>query len=489
VTSTVDVAFVLRGRVVEDPVVEHRAGDLVFRTPDPHALLGELPLTSRVGMADLHAITIDEIVDFLAEVGDRLRLSANAHLQAALSVTARASNLTDAVVESVYEHQLVRFFRRERMLEAIDRRIGRAYLEGWVDETDADGRNVRVRAFGARTTHVVAGNSPGVTAQTVVRNALTRGDAIIKTPANDPVTAVAILRTMVDVDPDHPVTRHVSALHWRGGDARVEQVALSSPNIDKIVAWGGSAAIEHAASYVGPGVELIALDPKISIALLGTDVVTDPATGAEAARRLAIDVGTMNQEACVNARIAYVDVEGLDDPAPAIRELASMVFEALQQLPASVSTPVDHLPAELRDEVETALLLGEPEVVGGGTGAGGVLVSWDGRPVDFSASLAARYVNLVPVHGFDGVLERVSSTTQTCGVFPAALRERLRDPLALAGVQRIATLGTAAGGGDHQAIPQDGIEVLRRMCRWIVDEADRTRGPDDSEPRTLDSDH
>jgi hypothetical protein len=30
----------------------------------------------------------------------------------------------------------------------------------------------------------------------------------------------------------------------------------------------------------------------------------------------------------------------------------------------------------------------------------------------------------------------------------------------------------AAGGGDNQAIPQDGIEVLRRMCRWIVDEGD-----------------
>jgi hypothetical protein len=168
-----------------------------------------------------------------------------------------------------------------------------------------------------------------------------------------------------------------------------------------------------------------------------------------------------------------VEVEGLDDPAPAIRAFASEVFAALQQLPASQSSAVDHLPAQLRDEVETALLLGEPEVVGGGTGAGGVLISWDGRPVDFSDCLAARYVNLVPVRRFDDVVERVSSTTQTCGVFPAALRVRLRDLLALAGVQRIATLGTAAGGGDHQAIPQDGIEVLRRMCRWIVDEADR----------------
>jgi hypothetical protein len=470
---TVDVPFVIRGRVVDDRSIEHRSGNLVFRTPDPHALLSELPLASRVGMADLHAISIDEIVDFLSALGARLRLVHNEHLQEAFSLTVNASNLTEAVVRSTYEEQLARFFQAERIQEAIDRRLGRSYLEGWVREPSIDGRDLRVRAFGARTTHVVAGNSPGVSAQTIVRNAITRSDAIIKTPANDPVTAVAILRTMVDLDPDHPVTRHVSALHWRGGDELVEQVAFTSPNIDKIVAWGGVSAIKHVAKYVGPGVELIALDPKISVSLLGSSVITDPMVRAEAARRLAADVGTMNQEACVNSRIAYLEIGKLDDPEPDVRAFAAQVFDELQNLPEAQSTSVERLPAELRDEVEAALLVGEPEVVGGGTGAGGVLISSDGRPVDFSAFLAARYVNLVPVGSLADVLGRVSSTTQTCGVFPVELREAMREELALAGVQRVATLGMAAGGGDNQAVPQDGIEVLRRMCRWIVDESDR----------------
>jgi Acyl-CoA reductase (LuxC) len=474
--QAVDVPFVIRGRIVEGSSLEYRSGNVVFRTPDPHTLLSELPLASRVGMADLHSISIDDIVDFLAALGDRLRLAHNEHLQDAFAVTVNASNLTEAVVRATYDEQLARFFQPERIHEAIEHRLGRAYLEGWVDEPQVDGRNLRVRAFGARTTHVVAGNSPGVSAQTIVRNAITRSDAIIKTPANDPVTAVAILRTMVDLDPEHPLTRHVSALHWRGGDELVEQVAFTSPTIDKLVAWGGVAAIKHVAKYVGPGVELIALDPKISISLLGREIVTDAAIRTEAARRLAIDVGMMNQEACVNSRIAYVEVGGLENPEPGLRDFAAQVFAELQNLPAAQSTPVDRLPPELRDEVDAALLIGEPEVVGGGTGAGGVLISWDGRPVDYSAFLAARYVNLVPVARMDDVLERVSSTTQTCGAFPVALRETLRDRLALAGVQRVTTLGTAAGGGDNQAIPQDGIEVLRRMCRWIVDEADRTRG-------------
>jgi hypothetical protein len=469
-SRTVDVPFVIRGRVFSDLAVEHRSGNVVFRTPDPHALLAELPLSSRVGMADLHRISIDEIIDFLAELGDRLRLKTNMHLQQAFSLTVGASNLTEDVLRWTYEQQLASFFQRQRIVDAIDRRLGRAYLEGWVHEPSVDGRDQRVRAFGARTTHIVAGNSPGVSAQTIVRNAITRSDAIIKTPSNDPVTAVAIVRTMIDIDADHPLTRHISALHWRGGEETIERVVFSAPNVDKIVAWGGAPAIKHAAKFVGPGIELIALDPKISISLIGRAAVADSAARADAAQRLALDVGLLNQEACVSSRIAFVEVGDAAGAEESIREFASAVFQAIQALPADYSTPVERLPPLLRDEVEAALLVGEPEVIGGGTGKGGVLISWDGRPVDYTAYLAARYVNLVPVANIRSVLDGISSTTQTCGVYPPSLRETLRDDLALAGVQRVKVLGS--GVGDNQAIPQDGIEVLRRMCRWIVDEGE-----------------
>jgi hypothetical protein len=277
---------------------------------------------------------------------------------------------------------------------------------------------------------------------------------------------------MVDLDPDHPLTKHVSVLHWRGGDDVVEQVAFAAPNIDKIVAWGGHSAIKHVARYVGPGVELIALDPKLSISILGREVLDDPRTGGEAATRLAMDVGLMNQEGCVNARVAYVEVGADDDWRPALRAFADAVHQEIQELPLRFSSPADRIPAQLRDEIDAAMLTGEPEVVGGGTRAGGVLISWDGRPVDYTGFLAARYVNLVPLVSIDDVLDGISSVTQTCGVYPPDLRLEMRDKLALAGVQRVVTLGGAAANGNNQAVPQDGIEVLRRMCRWIVDEGD-----------------
>ena len=105
-------------------------------------------------------------------------------------------------------------------------------------------------------------------------------------------------------------------------------------------------------------------------------------------------------------------------------------------------------------------------------------MSPEAEPVDFAAELGARYVNLVPVEGFDDVVERLSAVVQTVGVYPDSLREMLRTDLALAGVQRIVTLGGAVNLWGNQTLPQDGIEVLRRMCRWIVDEVDTEFEPE-----------
>ena len=97
-----------------------------------------------------------------------------------------------------------------------------------------------VRAFGARAVHVIAGNSPLISVQTVMSNAIARSDAIVKIPANDPYAIIAIARTMIEMAPDHPVTGHLSAAYWKGGDDEVERRLYDSRNIEKIVAWGGS---------------------------------------------------------------------------------------------------------------------------------------------------------------------------------------------------------------------------------------------------------
>ncbi len=96
--------------------------------------------------------------------------------------------------------------------------------------------------------------------------------------------------------------------------------------------------------------------------------------------------------------------------------------------------------------------------------------------VDFYDQLSHRVVNLVPIADLEEVAQWCDDTTQTVGVYPESLRDRLLDSFALAGVQRLVPIK----GGDPTRIfydmhklppgmPHDGIEPLRRSVRWVID--------------------
>ena len=100
----------------------------------------------------------------------------------------------------------------------VDQEVGRDVLDGWKEVTDLAGDIRRVRAFPPRLVHILAGNAPGVTAATILRGALTKGVNLLKLPSNDLFTGTAILRTMAEIDAEHPVTQSFSCVYWRGGD-------------------------------------------------------------------------------------------------------------------------------------------------------------------------------------------------------------------------------------------------------------------------------
>jgi hypothetical protein len=106
------------------------------------------------------------------------------------------------------------------------------------------------------------------------------------------------------------------------------------------------------------------------------------------------------------------------------------------------------------------------QVIGGEDGEGAIIVSQLPEPVAFAPLLAGRIANLVPVGSPEEIFKAVDAYTQTVGIYPERLKHELRDRLALHGAQRLTSLGYAAAAA--VAGPQDGIEPMRQMCRWIV---------------------
>ena len=336
-----------------------------------------------------------------------------------------------------------------------------------------DGRSISIRAFGSRTVHIVAGNVPTVSAASLIRSCATRSDAIFKLPSNDPLTATALIQTMVDMEPNHPLTKHSSVLYWKGGDEEFESRFYRPENIEKLVAWGGYHSIRHISKYLQPGLDLITFDPKISISIIGKEAFYSDTTMRLVAQRAAIDVGSYNQEACVNSRIMYVQSGTNAYGIQELNKFGRYLYDALISLPSHVSTSPKSFDGSLRDEIEGIRLDDEYyKVLGGLSDEGAVLVSQFDEPVDFSNRLCSRVVNLVPIDCIETALQSVNAYTQTVGIFPEQLKKQIRNILPHYGVQRIVSLGFAANGS--LATPQDAIEPLRRMCKWITDEVSIT---------------
>ncbi|MGV9936562.1 acyl-CoA reductase [Streptomyces olivaceoviridis] len=471
-TGPLTVPAYLRGMTVMDTLVPFagRPGRPAFHAPDPVALLPRMVLRDPGGLRELHRLSTREVIDHLAALGPLLDLRTNLLLRQALHAAAAWSDMTEPVLRAAYE-ALPALFTREALHDVAEHTVGTRFLDGWTPVPGRGGRRAAVRAFGARAVHVIAGNHPMIAALTVIRNALTRSDAIIKTPSNDPLTAVAIARTLADAAPGHPLARHLAVAYWKGGDERVEQSLYQPRNLDKIIAWGGMAAMRHITRYVRPGLEVVALDPKSSGTLIGPEGFADTAAMAGTARLAAADVGELNQLACFNARVVHV-VTGTDEAGlRRAEQWARLLHAEIQALPAHRSTPARLFDPALREHLRALRATGGDwyRVFGGTGDEGAVVLSRTPDPVPFHASLSGRVANVVPVDDVEQALSAMDAATQTLGVHPHALKERLRDLAPFYGVQRLVPLGRAT---DYRPdLPQDAIEPLRRMVRWITDES------------------
>jgi len=464
--------IVIRGEVIETDLVEYpgRGDVMTFDAPDPRRFVDRLPMPSPADLADLYDLSFDDILDYLEELGQCLDINKNEHMQRSRDLTYDATPLPREIVDMGYSG-FGSFFERDKIRQIAEKSVGLDYLEGWVPHKLDDGVIMKVRAFGARTLHIVAGNGPGLGLITLARCAVTRSDCIIKAPSNDPFTSAALALTMCDMAPDHPITKHFSVAYWKGGDAEVEDKLYQPHNIEKIVAWGGLAGIRHVTKYIQPGLELISLDPKTSISVVGPEALADEQSMRETAGRLAVDIGGANQAGCASSRVTFVVAGPREDAAECVTELGQMTYDAIMALSPTFSTMPKSYDKELKSHVDALRWDDEWfEVIGGEEGEGAIIISKLPRQVDFAAYLADRTANFVTCESVDDVLLGIDAYTQTIGVWPESYKSELENIVPLYGAQRLVTLGNALYNGPLLGLAHDGIQPVSRMCKWIANE-------------------
>jgi hypothetical protein len=451
-----------RGEIRIAADVEHRSRSQSSKVATPRIILDELvwPRHEPVPALDLPVL---EVIDFLAELGQRLAFDRNEHLQEALEHMAQFSTLDSRILENCYRDIASLFDRRAVIAEA-EQSLGTLdVLDGWVAKNPLYPQ-CRIRAIPPRLVHVLAGNAPIVPPISIVRGAISKGVHLLKLPSNDMWTATAILRTMADIDPRHPTTRSFAAVYWKGGDAAIESALYRSQYFDKIVVWGGEAAVRHVLKYIGPGLEMLSFDPKVSISMIGCEAFASNAITVEVARRAAADVIGLNQDACSASRFHYV--EGSVEQADAYCEklVDAMGRDTRYGPGASNLLP----PREVCEQLDMMHNL-EPLFRLFGRYDGRGLVIRSEEPVSFSPS--GKLVNVVRVASLEEAVQYSTVATQTVGVYPPARRLSLRNALACAGAQRIVALGEVNSGG-FGGKPHDASWPVHRFVRWVSEEGD-----------------
>ncbi len=455
-SPTLSAPFFIRGKLVEDTVVRHQSRDLHadFVTP---ILEANSIVTPRSELPPLLDVKLTEIVDFLVETGKRLTLDRNRHLRRCLELLASTNPLPRRVVENLY-HTAPEILKRESLEAMVATNFDNpAILDGWIRErSDGHGNTGAIRAYPPRMIHMLAGNAPAGCIASIAQGALVKAINVFKMPSSDPFTTVAVLRTMAEIDPDHPVVRSMSAIYWRGGDVQLERTLYRPQYFDRIVAWGGGDAINNVISYLGPGIQLVSFDPKTSISMIGREAFESDESIEAIAERTAADTTVCNQDACVASR--FVFVEG--DRAK-VETYCARLAERLAVDRAFGSAKATPLSMDIQEEVEVLTAMDEVKTWGRPDGSGLVILS--DEPVDFHPT--NKTSNVVMVERLEDAVRYVNVATQTIGVWPPERKTDLRDSLASAGGQRICRLGTVwanVPGGPH-----DAMFALQRFVKFI----------------------
>jgi hypothetical protein len=454
----VSAPFFLRGRLVEGHDVTQKSRDLgvTFATPQ---LDLDAAVHPRTEVPPLLNVPTSEIIDFLVETGERIRDPKNVIFQECIDRMCGTHILPREVVATQALYATAILDKKRLMAELEQNFPDPAALDGWVPKQDYTGRKSFVRAFAPRLIHILPGNSPGVAVKSIAHGALVKAVNLFKMSSSDPFTTVAILRTMAEIDPEHPIVKSMSAVYWRGGDAATESVLLRPQYFDKIVGWGGGDAINNLIKYTGPGLQLISFDPKTSISMVGREALASEEAMDLAADLASADIMTLNQEACVASRFQFVEGSEAD-----VDRFCAKLHKRIAGR-AAASGDVRAYDPELKEQIDMMILMDDEERVWGKADGKGVVIRSE-EPVGFHP--INKTANVVRVDSLDDAVKWINVATQTVGFYPFERMADYRDRLASGGAQRIVHLGEA--GPSTIGNPHDAMYPLHRFVHWMAHE-------------------
>src|SRR3954469_169325 len=218
-------------------------------------------------------------------------------------------------------------FRAENLWRLLELELGDPR---YLDEFRPRGRlGGRSRAYGPRlTTHVFAGNVPGLPAQSLVCALLAKSACLGKSATEEPLFPALFAASLAEVDPG--LGACLAMTGWPGGDEPLETVAFGQA--EAVVAYGSEATVESIRRRVPSTTRLVVYGHRLSFGIVGREALAADRL-AETALRAAYDAAKYDQQGCLSPHLFYVERGGATSPREFAAALAAAMAAAEQVMP------------------------------------------------------------------------------------------------------------------------------------------------------------
>ena len=219
----------------------------------------------------------------------------------ALDVLTRTSDLGVEFIKVVLE-EFAKIIAPSYLLDKIEGELGSADIQGKLDPQRQDVRYI-IQPSG-QVLHVASGNVFLAGIESLVSGIITRNINFLKMSTDDREFPVIFAESIREFDKEKVITPRLAVLWWHGGDEAIE--GLFKQNMDRIVFWGGTEALQNWERNLAESAVLVRHGPKISFGIVSKAGLAD-AELSGLTDNIAMDIAIWEQRACNCPQMIFVE--------------------------------------------------------------------------------------------------------------------------------------------------------------------------------------
>jgi long-chain-fatty-acyl-CoA reductase len=402
------------------------------------------------GARELAGLSFDDVLSFLSRIGEVWADPDSGIRREAFDLARMVTGFHDRELETDFGYIPGLLSESVFLMPTLRAEFGDPRV---LDEWSRIGGS-RVKAFPrGRVLHILAGNVPGSELLSLVRGILTKNSNILKMATGNPVTPSYLMRSFIEADPEHPITRSTSVVYWPH-QAEAEGAAYSLA--DAVCVWGGFDAVSAARKNARPGAPVLDYGPKRSMIFIDRESIGGPEALSATAWGIACDMAVHDQLACHSPQVAFVE-----RPTDRFCEALGDALSA-----AGREMPKGYVGVDQNAQISHARMMSElrgDRVYHPGTTEWTVIVT--GEFARTAETPLSRTLYVIEVDDLKEAVEFVDPLTMVIGFSSSGKLEELKDRLALRGVDRLTRVGNM--GLIPPGFPHECRYDLTRLVRWV----------------------